>query len=258
MNLSSFSNTFDIAQITLYLFWLFFAGLLVYLRQEDKREGYPIENADAEAQSVRDGFPGQPKPKIFVLPHGGTRERPAHWVPAEHRAPLNAAPTGKWIGAPLAPIGDALLAGVGPGSWADRPDHPDMTVEGHERIVPLRADPAFSLDSRDPDPRGKTVWGADGRSAGTISDIWVDRAEHIFRYLEVEVPAGHRVLLPVNFTKVSSGGEVHVRSLLSFQFANVPALQQPDSVTMLEEEKIVAYYGAGTLYAEASRLGPVL
>ena len=67
-----------------------------------------------------------------------------------------------------------------------------------------------------------------------------------------------RVLLPVNFTKVSSGGDVHVRSLLSDQFANVPALRQPDSVTMLEEEKIVAYYGAGTLYAKASRLGPML
>lgn len=258
MNVSSFSSNIDVAQITLYLFWLFFAGLLVYLRREDKREGYPIENADADSYSLRDGFPGQPKPKTFLLPHGGTRELPAHWVPAENRQPLKAAPTAKWVGAPLAPIGDPLLAGVGPGSWANRPDHPDMTVEGHERIVPLRADPGFSLDSRDPDPRGKKVWGADGRNAGTVTDIWVDRAEHIFRYLEVQVGAGQRVLLPVNFTKVSGAGEVHVHSLLADQFANVPALQKPDSVTMLEEEKIVAYYGAGTLYAKESRLGPVL
>ena len=29
----------DVAQVTLYVFWIFFACLIFYLRREDKREG---------------------------------------------------------------------------------------------------------------------------------------------------------------------------------------------------------------------------
>ena len=32
----------DVAQLVLYAFWIFFAGLIFYLRREDKREGYPL------------------------------------------------------------------------------------------------------------------------------------------------------------------------------------------------------------------------
>ncbi len=32
----------DVAQMALYAFWLFFAGLIYYLHREDKREGYPL------------------------------------------------------------------------------------------------------------------------------------------------------------------------------------------------------------------------
>lgn len=31
----------DVAQVVLYAFFLFFAGLVFYLRREDRREGYP-------------------------------------------------------------------------------------------------------------------------------------------------------------------------------------------------------------------------
>ena len=34
----------DLAQVMLYLFWIFFAGLVIYLRREDRREGYPLES----------------------------------------------------------------------------------------------------------------------------------------------------------------------------------------------------------------------
>ena len=37
--------------------------------------------------------------------------------------------------------------------------------------------------------------------------------------------------------------------MLGSQFANVPQLRDPDQITLLEEEKISAYYGAGLLYA---------
>jgi photosynthetic reaction center H subunit len=47
-----------------------------------------------------------------------------------------------------------------------------------------------------------------------------------------------------------------VQSILGAQFANVPRNKQPDSVTLLEEDKICAYYGGGTLYATPSRQEP--
>ena len=42
------------------------------------------------------------------------------------------------------------------------------------------------------------------------------------------------------------------------QFADVPTLANPDQVTLLEEDRISAYYAGGTLYAEPSRLGPLI
>jgi photosynthetic reaction center H subunit len=38
----------------------------------------------------------------------------------------------------------------------------------------------------------------------------------------------------------------------------VPALRNPDVVTLLEEDKIVGFYGGGTLYALPSRTEPLL
>ena len=37
----------DVAQIVLYAFFIFFAGLIWYLRREDRREGYPLESEAA-------------------------------------------------------------------------------------------------------------------------------------------------------------------------------------------------------------------
>lgn len=39
----------DLAQILLYVFWIFFAGLIYYLVQEGHREGYPLSPAAAAA-----------------------------------------------------------------------------------------------------------------------------------------------------------------------------------------------------------------
>ncbi len=258
MKLAALTSSIDIAQLVLYLFWLFFFGLIIYLRGEDKREGYPMEEPDGNPNAMRDGFPGRPTPKTFLLPHGGTRVRPAPMDGPRAAAQLKATPSAPWPGAPLDPVGNPMLAGVGPGSWAMRPDEPDLTIDGLPKIVPLRADPAYTLDGRDPDPRGKDVVGADGVVGGTISDIWVDRSERLFRYLEVQLTGGAQVLLPVNFSKVDDDGTVRVASINGEHFADVPGIAHADQVTMLEEEKIMAYYGAGTLYAKPSRMGPWL
>ncbi|MBC8056202.1 MAG: PRC-barrel domain-containing protein, partial [Rhizobiales bacterium] len=116
------------------------------------------------------------------------------------------------------------------------------------------------VSGNDPDPRGLPVIGADGAVAGTVRDMWVDRAEVVFRYLEVEVPvagAARRVLLPMNFARVDSQ-RVKVRAILAAQFAQVPGTRNPDAVTLLEEDKIMGYYGGGTLYATAARQEPLL
>ncbi len=167
-----------------------------------------------------------------------------------------------WPGAPYVPVGDPMLAAVGPGSYAERADVPDITTEGTPRIVPMRVDSHFAIESRDPDPRGMPVIAADRKQAGTIVDVWVDRSEVLIRYLEAEVDAGgakRRVLIPMTFLRVNKRrGVVEVSAILANQFANVPATAKPDQVTLLEEDKIVGYYGAGTLYATRQRAEPLL
>jgi len=59
----------------------------------------------------------------------------------------------------------------------------------------------------------------------------------------------------VPFARIGSNS-VQVLSIFASQFADVPGLKNPDQVTLLEEDRISAYYGAGTLYAEPSRSDP--
>jgi photosynthetic reaction center H subunit len=266
----------DVAQVTLYFFWIFFFGLIWYLRREDKREGYPLAFERIDTAPYLN-FPAIPSPKTFFLPHGGTVQVPRDEGP---QPALNAEPVGPWIGAPLEPTGDPMLLGVGPGAYALRADKPDLTVEGLPKIVPLRiasgeklvthakqgtevSDPPassghykhYTLSPRDPDPRGMEVVGADGLVAGVVKDVWIDVAEVLIRYLEVSVPgAPNTVLLPMPFAKIAKYRQrVYVSAILASQFAGVPAVKTADQVTFLEEDRICAYYGAGTLYATPLR-----
>lgn len=258
METGAITGYIDVAQLVLYAFWIFFAALILYLRREDKREGYPLESERSDRIQVV-GFPPLPPTKTYQLDHGaGTVQTPRAPTPA---AAVNASPVSLWPGAPLEPSGNPMLDGVGPAAYADRAEVPDLTLEGEPKIVPLRVATDFSVESRDPDPRGMSVIGADGRSGGTIVDVWVDRSEPQVRYLEVEVPlkdnGARRVLLPINLARVT-GGEVRVKSILSTQFADVPGLRNPDQVTLREEDKICAYYAGGNLYADIRRQEPVL
>jgi photosynthetic reaction center H subunit len=65
------------------------------------------------------------------------------------------------------------------------------------------------------------------------------------------------VLLPVNFARIKRDG-IRVHALLAHQFSNVPGTRSPEQITLLEEEKITAYFGAGTLYATPERQEPLL
>jgi photosynthetic reaction center H subunit len=245
----------DVAQLVLYAFFIFFACLIWYLRQEDRREGYPLESeADGGVRSP--GFLFIPAPKIFRLSDGSIIKAPTLQPDAR---PLNAVKTEPWPGAPFEPIGDPLLAGVGPGSYAIRPDFPAKTYDGHDLIAPMRVATNFAVAPEDGNPIGFTVIAADRKAAGTIKDIWVDRSETILRYYEIALESGRSALVPVHFTDVSFRTRtVKVTALKASQFSQVPALANPDSVTMQEEEKIGAFYGAGALYATPARAEPLL
>lgn len=253
MTTGAITGYIDVAQLMLYAFWIFFAGLIFYLRQEDRREGYPLESEVFGAG--RPNFLLMPEPKTFALQHGGTQSAPRN----EAAVPINATKVEPWPGAPYVPNGDPFTANVGPGSYANRVDEPDLTFDAKPRIVPMRADASFTIAAGDPDPRGFAVIGADGTTGGKVVDAWVDRAEMMLRYYELETDGGRRVLVPLNFCRVDAGrGHILVRAILGGQFVGVPGLKNPDTITRLEEEKVMAYYGAGTLYATADRAEPLL
>jgi photosynthetic reaction center H subunit len=249
----------DVAQVTLYVFWIFFACLIFYLRREDKREGYPLESTSSGGGIAHGFLPHEPDPKQYLLRDGHIATLPNH---KNDRREVALAPIAVWPGAPMEPTGNPMIDGVGPGSWADREDVPELTMENVPCIVPLRVAEGTYLEPRDPDPRGMKVIGADNEIGGVVTDVWVDRAEALIRYLEVEVTAAtgtKKVLLPMPFALVNhKRGRVTVDAILGSQFANVPVTKSPDQVTKLEEDRIVGYYGAGTLYATPDRQEPFL
>ncbi|MEO8936369.1 MAG: photosynthetic reaction center subunit H [Burkholderiaceae bacterium] len=246
----------DVAQLVLYAFWIFFAGLIFYLLRENKREGYPLE-MEGNGRVIAEGFPSMPSPKTYLLRSGRVMMAPN---PQREMATPNGVPFANHFGAPLEPIGNPMLAAIGPGAYAMRPDIPDLTATDKPRIVPLRADATMSIGPKDIDPRGLPVIGTDGAVGGVVRDLWVDRAEIMFRYIEVEVRGAadaRTVLLPMNFARVKERG-VMVDAITGAQFADVPRLKSDIQITMLEEERVMAYYGAGTLYATPARSEPLL
>ena len=257
MQSGAITQYIDVAQIVLYAFWIFFAGLIFYLHRENKREGYPLET-EGRGRVVAQGFPAVPTPKSYLLRSGQVVMTPD--PQRDDRRNLDAVAFAGHFGSPLIPNGNPMLAGIGPGSYAMRPDVPDLTVDDRPRIVPLRIASTMSIDGDDTDPRGLQVVGTDGRVAGIVTDLWVDRAEALFRYLEVQL-AGSAVagpvLLPLGFARIKSRF-VQVDSITGAQFADVPRTKAPDQITMLEEERVMAYYGAGTLYATQDRAEPLL
>ncbi len=253
METGAITQYVDVAQLVLYVFWAFFAGLIYYLLRENHREGYPMDPGRENGPKV-EGWPPVPTPKTYKLADGRELQSPDL---RRADADFSAQPTHRFNGAPLEPVGNPLLAGVGAGAWSRRADVPDHLFDGAVKIVPLRSAPDFGVHVKDTDPRGLPVVAADGQQAGTVSDLWIDQAEMIFRYLEVSLPGGRSVLLPINFAKVKRT-EVEVNAILASQFADVPALRTPGQVSMLEEEKIMAYFGAGSLYATPLRQEPLV
>ncbi|MGU3540605.1 photosynthetic reaction center subunit H [Methylobacterium sp. A54F] len=247
----------DVAQVVLYAFWIFFAGLVFWLRREDRREGYPLEAEVTGTLKAPDPIL-IPTPKLFHLSDGKVKSAPQMDTKPDRN--FSGAKREPWPGAPLSPTGSPMEDHVGPGSWVRRDDDYDRTWDGEKRIVPLRVATHFVVHEDGPNPIGMTVFGADRGVAGVVCDLWLDRGEALVRYYEVELGAGgRRVLMPATFcTTGRFSRTVKTEALLAAQFAGIPDHADPDSVTLYEEERIVAYFGAGTLYATPARAETLL
>ncbi len=252
-----FAGGIDVTTVVLSTFVLFFVGLVIYLRREDRREGYPLEDDVTGRLETAGGLFFTAAPKTFLRPHEGPLTKP-DGLRDTHE--LSATRTSRAPGSPLEPVGDPLLAGVGPGAFAHRAHRPDVMLHNAVKIAPLRIADGYSIDPKDPDPRGMPVVGADDVVAGAISDVWVDRAEFLIRYLEVELTGGtKRVLIPMPMAIIDKAkSTIRVSAILGSQFALAPTLESPNQITFAEEDRVSAFFGGGFLYATASRSEPYL
>ena len=257
---AALTERLDVAQVILYAFWIFFFGLIYWLRKEDRREGYPVESDNPRRVSPYAQVL-LPAPKTFLLSNGETVQAPNF---ARDNRDLLALRTSNAAGFPLEPTGDPMLSNMGAAAYAERADVPEHTREGHDLIVPMRVATDFKV-SAGSDPRGWDVIATDGKVAGTVKELWVDRADVMVRYVEVELAAdiagdtASTRLLPITMLKIQSEPKnVHVVAVRAAHFASVPMLKEADRVTILEEEKIQAFYAGGRLYAEPKRLGPAI
>ncbi len=242
-----FFGNFDLALISLYIFWIFFAGLIIYIQRENMREGYPLENDDG---SHANSLLPVPDPKTFNLPHG-RGEFKAPNAERESRD-LAMAPTSVTGGFPFAPTGDPMKDGVGPASWAARRDEPELDAHAHPKIQPMAKVGEFAV-AAGRDPRGLPVVGNDQKSAGKISDMWVDVPEQLVRYLEATLEDGTKRLIPMPMVRIKAN-MVYVNSIDSASFVDAPVIASDAQITKLEEEKVSGFYAGGYLYRSEKRV----
>ncbi|WP_372621397.1 photosynthetic reaction center subunit H [Falsiroseomonas sp.] len=243
----------DLAALSLYLFFAFFLGLVLWLHREGKREGYPLisDRVGHPLRAPIEGFPATPDPKAFLLPHGhGTVLAPGPRVERDMTSLLT--PYDAFPGASQVPTGDPMHTGVGTASYAERADTPDITWdEGDPKIVPLRAAAGWTVAEDDPEIRGRPVFGLDRKVAGTVVDLWVDKSDVLLRYVEVEVVgSGKRVLIPLGVVSWRGEGPVKCETATCAQIAAAPTTAHPERVTLREEDRISGYFGGGELYAQ--------
>ena len=72
-------------------------------------------------------------------------------------------------------------------------------------------------------------------------------------------PRAGTMLVPVTFANISRRKRtVTVKALLGNQLGMAPRPASSDQITLLEEDKITAFFGAGMLYATKYRAEPLL
>lgn len=256
--MNGFFDNIDFAQMVLYAFWIFFAGVVFYIRREDRREGFPLETVHPR-KVLNENNPLIPTPKRFALPDGGE-----YFAPSFERDEREIEATQDLPTTPYDPISDGMGSNVGPATHAERDDHPEKTYDGHNAIVPMRVAEDYSVTAG-ADPRGWDVVDIEDEVVGTVKDIWVDRPEMQARYIEVELASddedaeAETRLMPMTMGVVQTDEEVYrLEAMTAAQFAKVPTIANGDEITVLEEEKICAYFAGGRRYATPKRVAPLI
>jgi photosynthetic reaction center H subunit len=253
---SNAPGSIDVALLVFWAFLLFFTCLIFYLRREDRREGYPLEDEATGRVDTPGGALHTASPKTFRLPFG-------HGIvtaPAWSREPVDikARRIERFAGAPYEPTGNPLFDGIGPAAWANRAKRPDVDMDGHPRIVPLSSKAGYGIAREDSSLSGWPVVGADGAVAGYVIDLWIDTADRLVRYIQLGGEGGP-LLAPMMMAKVERRKRrVVIDALNAGQFVGVPRLESSEQITLYEEERVQAYFGGGYLYANAARQEPLL
>ncbi|MEO9863339.1 MAG: photosynthetic reaction center subunit H [Yoonia sp.] len=245
---TTFLGNFDLASLAIWGFWIFFAGLVYYLQTENMREGYPLIDDDGTPSSGPGIFP-TPADKTFALRDGrGELTVPSGQNPERTDLPL--AQSSVSAGSPMVPTGDPMVDGVGPASWAARSDHPELDAHGHVKIKPMTSLADFKV-SAGRDPRCLPVMGGDGEVIGRIVDMWIDVPEQMVRYLTVDLNpegSGQHRLIPMNMVRIKPD-HVMVQALHAHSWTGIPQAKSAEQITLLEEEKVMAWFGGGAMYA---------
>lgn len=245
--IGAFTQQIDLPQVLIVGFVLFFLGLVYYIRREDKREGYPLEEAIPELGHRIVGFPTIPEPKVYERLEGGTAVLPQEY----ERRELFARPREFFPGAPLYPTGEPLTSGLGPGAYTLRRDEPFVMHDGSPQLEPLRKATDYVCVDLDLDPRGRTVLGSDLKEAGRVIDIWIDKGSKILRYVEIAVNGeiAHRLVPIFSINVPREASYISIEDFRAAQIGLAPIIADPDTITAREEDRVNAFFAAGPMYA---------
>ena len=135
----NFFGNFDLASLSIWLFWIFFAAadLLSADREHARRLSARERGRHSPRRTRARSRCRSPRPSS--CPHG----RGEVTVPSAENEARTAAPIWRWRAppcpkaSPMRPTGDPMVDGVGPASWAPRRDEPELDGHGHPKIVPM-------------------------------------------------------------------------------------------------------------------------
>ncbi len=242
-----FTTQIDLAQVLIAATVLAWFVLVWYLQREMKREGYPLEEAIPTVRHSIVGWPDMPPPKTYLRLEGGTATLPQEY----ERRELAAQPREMYPGAPLYPVGEPLLAGIGPSSYTLRRDEPFLLLSGEPCLQPVRRTPHLRCVDPAMDPRGLRALGSDFADAGLCVDVWYDDESKIPRYLEVELNAGQGIrLVPIFYCSLRAGSSgFRCDAITGAQFRLAPTIRRPDVITAREEDIVNGFWAGGHMYS---------
>jgi photosynthetic reaction center H subunit len=243
----NFFGNFDLASLSIWLFWLFFAGLIYYLQTENMREGYPLQDEDGNP-GPNSTFP-MPSDKTFTRPFG----QPSVTVPSGQRpdrADLALARSARTTASPIRPPATrSSMAWVPPPGRTARTG-PNSTGTAMRRSSRWRASPTSSSPPGATrgafrcSPRTTRSWRMSPTCGSTLRSTWSATSRWNSSPSTARASGSSR-----SPWRVSRRRWVEIASLKSGHFAGVPRTASDAQITKLEEDKICAYYAGGKLYS---------